>query len=187
MKSSAFPRTATEEEIRKAYRKLARKHHPDVNRGDKSAEEKFKEINEAYQVLSDPEKRRNVRPARGQLESRHRLHAAARMAKRARRAGFRDFSTTYSAPSGTATGSAISSRACLAGAAGGRGKSFRIRGENVEAEITLTLEEAHRGGTRANQLPGHGSLSQTAAAPGRRTARSVPRATVRAWSGARNA
>src|ERR1700756_411215 len=53
-----LPRTATEDEIRNEYRKLARKHHPDVNPGDKSAEEKFKEINEAYQVLSDPEKRK---------------------------------------------------------------------------------------------------------------------------------
>jgi molecular chaperone DnaJ len=51
------PRNATEKEIKAAYRKLARKYHPDVNPGDKAAEEKFKEINEAYQVLSDPEKR----------------------------------------------------------------------------------------------------------------------------------
>src|SRR5881227_3402379 len=49
---------ATEKEIRQAYRKLARKYHPDVNPGDKAAEEKFKEINEANEVLSDPEKRK---------------------------------------------------------------------------------------------------------------------------------
>ena len=50
-------RNATQEEIKKAYRELALKYHPDRNPGDKQAEERFKEINEAYQVLSDPEKR----------------------------------------------------------------------------------------------------------------------------------
>lgn len=52
------PRDASQEEIKKAYRRLALKYHPDRNKGNKEAEEKFKEINEAYAVLSDPEKRR---------------------------------------------------------------------------------------------------------------------------------
>ena len=51
-------RDATEKDIKQAYRKLARKYHPDVNPGDKSAEAKFKEINEAFEVLSDKEKRK---------------------------------------------------------------------------------------------------------------------------------
>lgn len=51
------PRNATQKEVRAAYRKLAAKHHPDRNPGDKSAEERFKEIGEAYAVLGDKEKR----------------------------------------------------------------------------------------------------------------------------------
>src|SRR6202046_3696263 len=53
-----IPRTASEDEIRTAFRTLARKYPPDVNPSDKSAEEKFKEINEAYEVLSDADKRK---------------------------------------------------------------------------------------------------------------------------------
>ncbi len=53
-----IPRTATQEDVKQAYRKLALKYHPDRNKGDKHAEERFKEINEANQVLGDPEKRK---------------------------------------------------------------------------------------------------------------------------------
>src|SRR5438067_12565772 len=51
------PRKAEADDIRKSYRKLARKHHPDLNPGDKSAEERFKNVQEAYDILSDPKKR----------------------------------------------------------------------------------------------------------------------------------
>ena len=51
-------KSASTEDIRKAFRKLARKYHPDVNPGDKSAEEKFKSLSEANEVLSDPKKRK---------------------------------------------------------------------------------------------------------------------------------
>ncbi|HUW95512.1 MAG TPA: DnaJ domain-containing protein, partial [Anaerolineae bacterium] len=51
-------RKASEKEIKKAYRKMARQYHPDLNPGDKAAEERFKEINEAHEVLSDADKRK---------------------------------------------------------------------------------------------------------------------------------
>src|SRR5512146_639912 len=57
-KTLGVSKSADTEDIKKAYRKLARKFHPDVNPGDKTAEARFKEINEANEVLSDPDKRR---------------------------------------------------------------------------------------------------------------------------------
>ena len=57
-KTLGVKKDAPEKEIKSAYRKLARKYHPDVNPGDKEAERKFKEINEAQAVLTDPEKRK---------------------------------------------------------------------------------------------------------------------------------
>src|SRR6202167_2656361 len=53
----SVPRTASEDDIRKAYRKLARKYHPDLNPGDKASEDRFKNVQEAYDVLSDSKKR----------------------------------------------------------------------------------------------------------------------------------
>src|SRR3954452_5937719 len=57
-KTLGVDKSATEEEIKKAYRKLARKYHPDLNPNDKEANKKFQQINEANEVLSDPEKRK---------------------------------------------------------------------------------------------------------------------------------
>jgi curved DNA-binding protein len=53
-------KTATPEELKQAFRKSARKYHPDVNPDNKQAEAKFKEVNEAYEVLSDPDKRKKI-------------------------------------------------------------------------------------------------------------------------------
>ena len=57
-KTLGVGKNASDEEIKKAYRKLARKYHPDRNAGDKKAEERFKEISQAHDVLSDPDKRK---------------------------------------------------------------------------------------------------------------------------------
>ena len=57
-KTLGVEKTATEEDVRKAYKKLAKKHHPDLNPGDKEAEDRFKDISAAYSLLNDPEKRR---------------------------------------------------------------------------------------------------------------------------------
>ena len=66
-------KTATEKEIKQAFRKLARKHHPDVNPGDKAAESRFKELTAANEVLSDPAKRRKTLPGRNSTENSYRV------------------------------------------------------------------------------------------------------------------
>src|SRR5688500_252629 len=161
-------KTATDKEIKQAFRKLARKHHPDVNPGDKAAEAKFKEINEAYEVLGDPAKRKKY----DELGANWRMYEQAGAAGgpgqpfagqgNGNRGGapggyrtmtqdemeelfgdanpFSDFFTTF-------FGGGFEDAASPRSARGSRGARQRA-GRDVEHELELTLEDAYHGTTR---------------------------------------
>ena len=162
-------KTASEKEIKQAFRKLARKHHPDVNPGDKAAEGKFKEINEAYEVLGDPAKRKKY----DELGANWRMYeqAAASGSAGAGPFGgqwnvnvggapgggvrtmtqeemeelfgdstpFSDFFTTFFGGGGFEPAS---------GARATRGRTRQRAGRDVEHELELTLDDAFHGTTR---------------------------------------
>jgi DnaJ-class molecular chaperone len=148
-------RDATEQQIRQAYRKLARKHHPDVNPGDRVAEERFKDINEANEVLSDPEKRKRYdqlganwkdgaefTPPPGwgrvnvQFDDLGSIFSGG---------GFSDFFETLFGGARSATQAEHRRR-------GARTKPDR--GQDAEAEMEITLEDAHKGGRHRITLQG---------------------------------
>jgi DnaJ-class molecular chaperone len=143
-------RSATADDIKKAYRKLARKYHPDVNPDDKTAEEKFKDVGEAYAVLSDPEKRQRY----DQLGENWKAGAdfTPPPGWEGGRVDVGDLSDLFGA--GRSAGGFSDFFETLFGARGGRraGASFAMRGEDVEAAIELSLEEAHHGVTRTITL-----------------------------------
>ena len=80
--SSACPRTASQADIKKAFRKLARQHHPDAKPGDTAAERRFKEVNEANEVLSDPAKRKQYDELGANWEAISRARAGRRRGRR---------------------------------------------------------------------------------------------------------
>jgi DnaJ-class molecular chaperone len=149
-------RNATDDQIRQAYRKLARKHHPDVNPGDKSAEDKFKEINEAYEVLSDSEKRKRY----DQLGQNWKNGAEftpppgwggqvnvdyGDLGDMFSGGGFSDFFETL-------FGGNRSARSAGTGRRGGRARA--TKGQDAEAEMSISLEDAHRGGVQRISIQG---------------------------------
>lgn len=158
-----LPRDAGEDDIKKAFRKLARQHHPDVAKDKKSAEEKFKEINEAYEVLSDPEKRKKYDRlgARWQDEGGHQpppgWHAGADGAPGGADyefhfggTGFSDFFEQFfggGRGQGFAPGGGDAEDWEEASA-----RSRARRGHDIEGDILVTLEEAMHGTLRPISL-----------------------------------
>jgi DnaJ-class molecular chaperone len=145
------PRAATTDEIKKAYRKLARKYHPDVNPNDKTAEEKFKEISEAYEVLSDPEKRKRYDQLGAGWKSGSDFTPPPGWTPwEGVRVEYGDIGDIFGAGAAAGAGDFSDFFETLFGARRGatRGVPFAMRGRDVEAEMEIDLEDAHRGGDR---------------------------------------
>jgi curved DNA-binding protein len=155
-------KNATADEIRKAYRKLALRYHPDKTKGDKAANDKFMEINEANQVLSDPEKRKKydqfgtewkqyeeAGSRQGGFDwSKYASGAGAGGAQKQRMSS-EDFESMFG------SGEDMDLFDLLFGERSGRRqrrRSAAFRGEDLNAETTLTLEEAYHGSTRLIRL-----------------------------------
>jgi curved DNA-binding protein len=126
-------RNASDEEIKQAYRRLARKYHPDVNPGDPKAEARFKEINEAYQVLSDKEQRAKY----------DRFGSDFRRYEQTGFGGFNYESEDFADLFETLFGQRRTT---------GSGFSVKLDGQDVEQPVELTLEEAYNGTQRTLQF-----------------------------------
>jgi molecular chaperone DnaJ len=142
-------RNASEKEIKQAYRRLARKHHPDLNPGDKSAEAKFKEINAAYEVLSNAEKRKKYDQFGERWEYADQFAKAGGQERV--RWDFGKGGTTFEYGDLSGLGDIFSS---LFGDSGIGSRMARgpQRGQDIESPIEVSLEEAYHGSTRVIQL-----------------------------------
>jgi curved DNA-binding protein len=156
------PRDASENDIRKAFRKLAQKYHPDVAKDKEEGERKFKEINEAYEVLGDPEKRKKYDALGSQW--RHGAEFTPPPGAEDADFGFGGFGEGGGIPhaaewrfDGTGFSDFFEH---LFGMRGGfarepgqsRGARFRARGRDVEADILVSLEETYHGSVRTLRL-----------------------------------
>lgn len=152
-------RGASEKEIRGAYRKLARKHHPDVNPGDSSAAERFKEIGEAYEVLSDKDKRAKYDRYGHDWQMREAQEEAAR------KAGFEPGGIQWQYQSGGPGSEGFSDtdsggfadilNEILRGQGGTRGfRTRQMKGQDLEYPVQVTLQEAFSGTSRILQMDG---------------------------------
>jgi curved DNA-binding protein len=170
------PKHATEKEIKAAYRKAARKHHPDVNKGDPKSEARFKEINEANEVLSDPEKRKRYDALGPDWQSHFRPGAGAgRAGSRGGTVevdfgddagGFSDFFRTIFGGGGGFGGDREGGFGGFRTSGGGGFEEIFGRagrepaGQDVEGAVDLTLEEVARGTTRTVKV-GEGPSART--------------------------
>jgi DnaJ-class molecular chaperone len=148
---------ASQQDIQKAYRKLAKKLHPDLNPGNKKAEEQFKEVSAAYDLLSDPDKR--ARFDRGEID--------ASGQERPQRRYYRDFAdgdSPYASDAGFADfGDAddILSEVFGRQGTGGRRGTFRMRGPDVQYRLELDFLDAINGGKNQITLPDGSTLDVT--------------------------
>ncbi len=143
-------KNASVKEMKQVYRKLARKHHPDVNPGDKSAEAKFKEINEAYQVLSDPETRRKYDRFGENWEHADQYAKAASRSRTYQRPSEWQFGSVDLGEEGLGSGGSVFDRFFGGDLFGTRGR----RPSRYQIDVEVTLEEAYAGTTRTVVIDG---------------------------------
>jgi molecular chaperone DnaJ len=153
-KTLGVPKTAKTPEIKKAYRELARKYHPDANKGNADAEERFKEISEAYNVLSDEKQRKEYDEARSMFGGGFRVPTGTRGTAGGGFGGF-DLGDLFggSGESGERLGDVLGG---IFRGRGGTAQSRARRGADVETETTLSFGDAIDGATVSLRLTGEG-------------------------------